>query len=173
MAETVITHTNADIDLPTEVDKDIEPDRSRTSSFTSSRLDMIALPYEGRDAVGRSRDTSAEPIYASPTSVRNDMLVVHATVPIDPERRDEAVELFHELASDSRKEDGVIKYRVATDIDDENVFRFVERYEDEEAFEVHAESDHFERFEAVLPKLLDGKPEATRFEVGSATDIDL
>lgn len=101
------------------------------------------------------------------------MLVVHATFPIDSDRRDEAVEMIRELVDDSRQEAGIIEYRVATDIEDQNVFRFVERYEDEAAFESHADTDHFERFEAALPDLLAGEPEITRFEVDSATDVEL
>lgn len=101
------------------------------------------------------------------------MLVVHATFPIDSAHRDEAVEVISELAASSRAEDGILEYRVATDIDDENRFRFFERYEDEAAFEAHAETEHFERFAAALPEMLAGEPEVTRFEVESATDVDL
>mgnify|MGYP000168046607 CR=1 FL=1 len=50
------------------------------------------------------------------------MLVVHATFPIDPNHRDRAVELMRELAEQSRAEDGIIDYRVTTDIDDSNLF---------------------------------------------------
>ena len=48
-----------------------------------------------------------------------------------------------------------------------------ERYEDEAAFGAHAETDHFEAFEAALPDLLTGKPEVTRFAVESASPVDL
>ncbi|WP_339102816.1 putative quinol monooxygenase [Haloterrigena salinisoli] len=101
------------------------------------------------------------------------MLVIHATFPIDPDRRDEALELVEELAEDSREEDGVVDYRVATDVGDPNVFRFFERYEDEAAFGSHAETDHFEAFEAALPDLLSGEPDVTRFDVESASSVEL
>jgi len=101
------------------------------------------------------------------------MLVVYAVFPIAAEHRERATELFGELAESSREEEGVIEYRVAADIDDENRFRFFEQYEDEAAFGAHAESDHFERFEAELPELLAGEPAVTRFEVASATDVEL
>ncbi|WP_394328399.1 putative quinol monooxygenase [Natrinema salaciae] len=80
---------------------------------------------------------------------------------------------FATSSNSSRKEDGIVEYRVATDVDDENLFRFFEQYEDEAAFGAHAESDHFERFAAELPELLAGEPEVTRFEVESATDVEL
>ena len=101
------------------------------------------------------------------------MLVIHATFPIDPDRRDDALELVEELAEDSRAEDGVVDYRVTTDVEDPNVFRFFERYEDEAAFGAHAETDHFETFEAALPDLLSGEPEVTRFDVESTSSVEL
>lgn len=76
-------------------------------------------------------------------------------------------------AADSVLVDAVIAYDAATDVKDPNVLRFVEQYEDAQAFEAHAESDHFAEFEAALPDLLAGEPEATRFEVAEATDLDL
>lgn len=101
------------------------------------------------------------------------MLVIHATFPVEPDRRDEAVELFRELAARSREEDGVLDYRVASDVDEPNVFRFFERYEDETAFGAHAETDHFEELEAALPDLLAGEPDVTRFDVEAAVDVDI
>lgn len=101
------------------------------------------------------------------------MIVVHATFPIDSKRRDEALELVRDLAEHSRGEEGVIDYQVATDVGDPNVFRFIEQYEDEAAFEAHSETDHFETFEAALPDLLAGEPEVTQFDVDTATDVEL
>ena len=57
--------------------------------------------------------------------------------------------------------------------DDVDLFRFFEQCEDEAAFGAHAESDHFERFEADLLELLAGEPTVTRLEVESATDVEL
>ena len=101
------------------------------------------------------------------------MIVVHATFPIDPETRDEATDLARELAERSRNEDGIIEYRVATDIEDESTLRFFEQYEDEEAFAAHGASEHFAEFEAALPELLAGEPTVTHFEVVSASELEL
>lgn len=101
------------------------------------------------------------------------MLVIHATFPIDPDSRDEALELVRDLAERSREEDGIIDYRVTTDVENPDTFRFFERYEDEDAFDAHAETDHFEMFEAALPELLAGEPEVTRFDVESASPVEL
>lgn len=101
------------------------------------------------------------------------MIVIHAEFPIEPDKRDEALDLIREVVKHSRDEDGVIEYEVATDIDNQNLFRFTEQYEDEAAFGVHAESDHFGELEAALPDLLAGEPDVTRFDVESKSDVEL
>ncbi|TKX55629.1 antibiotic biosynthesis monooxygenase [Halorubrum sp. SP3] len=101
------------------------------------------------------------------------MIVLHAVFPLDPEKRDEALDLIADLAEKSRAEPGMIDYRPATDVDDPNVVRFFEQYEDEAAFEAHSQTEHFQEFEAALPDLLAGEPEVTRFEVDSAAEMDL
>ena len=99
------------------------------------------------------------------------MLVVHAEFPV--EAREVALEYARKLAEESRKEDGVLEYRVTTDAEDENTLFFVERYEDEAAFGEHAETDHFAEFEAALPELLAGEPEVRRFEVSGSSNVEL
>ena len=101
------------------------------------------------------------------------MLVIHATFPVEPDSHEAALELTRELAERSRAEDGTIDYRVTTDVEDENVFRFFERYEDEAAFDAHAETDHFQEFAAALPDLLAGEPEVTRYDVDTASAVEL
>lgn len=101
------------------------------------------------------------------------MIVLHASFPIDPEHREEAIELADDLVERSNEESGMIDYRATVDLRDENVIRFFEQYEDEAAFEAHTETEHFQAFEERLPDLLAGEPEVRRFEVESATDLEL
>jgi len=101
------------------------------------------------------------------------MIVLHATFPLDPASRDEALDLIENLVEQSQQEDGMIDYRAATDVSDPNVVRFFEQYEDEAAFEAHSQTDHFQEFEAKLPDLLAGEPEVRRFDVESATELEL
>ena len=101
------------------------------------------------------------------------VIVLDAAFPIDPERRDDAVELFRDVAEASLAEDGVLAYRVAAGVDDENRFQFFERYEDEAAFAAHGESAHVERLGEELPELLAGEPEVTRYDVDSASAVEL
>jgi len=101
------------------------------------------------------------------------MIVIHASFPIDPEKRDEALELIETLVEQSNEEDGMIEYRATTDVQDENLVRFFEQYENEEAFLAHTQTDHFQEFESQLPGLLAGEPEVLRFDVSEATELDL
>ncbi|WP_276270986.1 putative quinol monooxygenase [Haloarcula litorea] len=101
------------------------------------------------------------------------MIVLHASFPIDPDKREEALDLIEDLVEQSQAEEGMIDYRATTDVNDPNVVRFFEQYEDEAAFEAHTQTDHFQEFEAALPDLLDGEPEILRFDVESATELDL
>ncbi|MFB6233689.1 MAG: putative quinol monooxygenase, partial [Haloarculaceae archaeon] len=96
------------------------------------------------------------------------MIVLHATVPIDAEYREDALDVIEDLAVASRAEDGVIDYRATTDVEDPNTVRFFEHYEDEAAFEAHLETDHYLAFAHALPEWLAGEPEVVRFDVSEA-----
>lgn len=98
------------------------------------------------------------------------MIVLHARVPVDPDHRDEALELVEELVSQSNREAGMIDYRAAIDIEDENTIRVFEQYEDEEAYETHTQSDHYEAFQDEIAELLAGEPTVKKFEVSDATE---
>ncbi|GAB7094375.1 putative quinol monooxygenase [Halolamina litorea] len=101
------------------------------------------------------------------------MIHVHATFPIDPEKRAEALENAAELVEASRAEAGVLEYDAATDVLEPNTLRFTELYEDEDAFGAHSESEHFEAFEAELPDLLAGEPDVVRYDVSERTELDV
>jgi quinol monooxygenase YgiN len=101
------------------------------------------------------------------------MIVLHASFPIDPDKREDALDLIENLVEQSQAEDGMIDYRATTDVNDPNVVRFFEQYEDEAAFEAHTQTDHFQEFEDALPDLLAGEPEILRFDVESMSELDL
>ncbi|MFT4882368.1 MAG: quinol monooxygenase YgiN [Natronomonas sp.] len=102
------------------------------------------------------------------------MLVIHASMPLDPEHRDEALDRIADLARTVREEeDGVLDYRATTDVNDPNVVRFVERYEDEQALATHSQTDHYQAFAEALPGWLAGEPEVLRFDVDGMSELDL
>lgn len=101
------------------------------------------------------------------------MIVLHAEFPLDPESRDEALDLIADLVEESQAEDGMIDYRAATDVSDPNLVRFTEQYEDAAAFEAHSKAAHFQAFEEALPDLLAGEPTVLQFEVDSVTELEI
>jgi quinol monooxygenase YgiN len=101
------------------------------------------------------------------------MIVLHAALPIRPEKRDEALDAAETIVEHSNQEDGVIDYRATIDIQDGNRIRFIEQYEDESALEAHLGSDHYTEFEEQLPDLLAGEPDLVQFEVSNRTEPEL
>lgn len=99
------------------------------------------------------------------------MIVLNATIPVEPNSRDDAIEAATELAQQSRQERGVVDYRVTTDSEDENVLRIFEQYEDESALDTHMESDHFGSFQSKVPDFAGGEVELYRFDVSEKTQM--
>lgn len=93
------------------------------------------------------------------------MIVLNASIPVDPDSRETAIEAATELAERSREEDGVIDYRVALDIEDDATLRVFEQYEDDAAVQSHMGSDHFEAFQGRIPEFVAGDVELHRFDV--------
>lgn len=100
------------------------------------------------------------------------MLVVKGAIPIDPAKREEALELMNHVSECSRSEEGIIDYCVAVDIDDQNMLRILEQYENEEAFNNHMKTEHVEQFMSSIPDLLAGEIDAERFDVASSSDLE-
>lgn len=101
------------------------------------------------------------------------MIVVHASIPVEPDRREEALDHVTTLAEATQAEDGVLDYSATTDVQDPNVVRFVEQYEDEAALDAHQQTDHYGEWMDVLPDVLDGGVEdieVTQFVVAESFD---
>lgn len=100
------------------------------------------------------------------------MYIIRATVPLQPDEREAGIEAARELARNCREnEAGIVDYRVAVDVDDENLLRFFELYEDGAAVAAHGEADHYQAFQEQMPAFVGGDIEAVRFEVDDATDL--
>ncbi len=99
------------------------------------------------------------------------MLIIHATMQLDSDRRDEALDVIADLAAASRKEPGIIDYNIAEDIESRGTLRFVERYEDRDALAAHQETDHYQAFDGRRDELLEGDADVTLFDVADATEL--
>ena len=98
---------------------------------------------------------------------------MHAVLPIDPDQRDEALELIQETAEQYRNDEGTLEFQASTNVDDPNRVTFFECYEDEAAIEQHRQTDHYKEFGRSIQEYLTGKPEITRYDVDSMTDIEV
>ncbi|WP_458188493.1 putative quinol monooxygenase [Haladaptatus sp. NG-WS-4] len=99
------------------------------------------------------------------------MLIVHTSIPIKSEYRAKAIKAAESLAGQSRNEDGTVRYRAMVDVENPNVLRFFEQYEDVVALEAHVETDHYRKFENELPKLVNGELETIRVRVDDSETI--
>ena len=97
------------------------------------------------------------------------MILMLAEMPVASDSREAALDLCEELAEQSRAEDGVVDYRVTTDIEAPDTVRVIERYEDADAVDAHMSSDHFKSFQTAIASHLAGEPELYRYEVDSKT----
>lgn len=76
-------------------------------------------------------------------------------------------EQFHqiteELIANSRKEAGVVTYKLFKSTENDNEFLFFEEYADKQAMEQHSKSDHFNKFMEAVKPLLAGEPRLEMF----------
>ncbi|WP_436348711.1 putative quinol monooxygenase [Natronorubrum sp. FCH18a] len=101
------------------------------------------------------------------------MIVIHASFPIDPDRRETALEEISQLVEKSHAEDGVLTYQAMTDLQDPTIIRIFEQYEDETALKSHTMSAHLQAFQDTLPELLAGEPEVIRYEIENETPLEM
>lgn len=97
------------------------------------------------------------------------MIVKHSEVPVKAESRERALKAMEWMAIESRAEPGVIDYRVTVDIEEPNVLRIVEQYEDSEAAQSHESSEHLDEFQRRIEPCLAGDATLYSFDVVEKT----
>jgi quinol monooxygenase YgiN len=93
------------------------------------------------------------------------MIIVHGTIPIRADRRDEALQLMRWMEDSSRIEDGCLTYEFFVGLSDPNTLLLFQEWESAEALAQHFDTEHMERFLEKLPKVLDGKIHTRRYAV--------
>ncbi len=78
------------------------------------------------------------------------MLTLIAMIKAKPENRRLVREKCLCMLEPTRKEEGCVNYDFHDDNDDENIFVFIENWENEEALEKHGESEHLKKFKQSL-----------------------
>lgn len=95
------------------------------------------------------------------------MIVVAGSVPVRPDRREQAVAAVLEVAEKTRSEAGCISYRFSSDLADANLFLIFEEWETDEALRAHFETEHLKAFRQLMPGLVAGAPKIRRYVVSS------
>jgi quinol monooxygenase YgiN len=94
------------------------------------------------------------------------MLILAVTLPINPDRRAEAVEIALRMTAETHKEEGCLAYTFHSPLDDPNTFFVYEEWASQEALDIHIQSDHMKVFQSGISGVLAGAAEVKRYEVG-------
>ncbi len=87
------------------------------------------------------------------------MISVIAKVPVQPEKREEALAAVNKLMSGVAEEDGTLLYTLNIDENNPDTFVFIERYKDMAALTLHSSTPHFKAFMQASAEFAAGPPE--------------
>lgn len=92
------------------------------------------------------------------------MITIIAKSIVKEGMKDKFLEKATELIKSSRAEKGCISYNLYEDINDSKIMTFIEEWIDENAIQIHNNSEHFTRIVPELAKLREGKPELNLYK---------
>ncbi len=95
------------------------------------------------------------------------MIIVHGSIPIRPERREQALDMARSMTTETRKELGCLSYNFYSGVSDPNTLMLFQEWESIEALTSHFESAHMEEFLRQLPDVIDGEIVTKRYAVDS------
>ena len=87
------------------------------------------------------------------------MIAVIAKVPLQAERKEDALAAVKKLMAEVAKEEGTLYYTLNIDDKNPNTLVFVERYQDMDALAVHSATPHFKEFMEKAMAFSAGQPE--------------
>jgi quinol monooxygenase YgiN len=89
------------------------------------------------------------------------MIAVIAKLPIQPGKKEEALEAVKKLMTQVAKEEGTLSYTLNIEKNSPDTLVFIERYLDMNALTVHSSSLHFKEFMEKAMSFAAGQPEIT------------
>lgn len=95
------------------------------------------------------------------------MIIVHGTIPIRPELREEALGLARVMTEETQKEPGCISYDFYVGLSDPNTLLLFQEWADMDALMAHFQTAHMETFLAQLPGVVAGEITTRRYAVQS------
>ena len=93
------------------------------------------------------------------------MIILAVTLPIKPDRREEAVQIALQMQSETHREPGVLAYTFHAPLDAPNTFFVYEEWPSQEALDYHNKSDHMKVFQGRISEVLDGSVEVKRYDI--------
>ncbi|MED1204170.1 putative quinol monooxygenase [Heyndrickxia acidicola] len=96
------------------------------------------------------------------------MIIIHAYFKVNPQNRNEFLELAEMVTNSSQAEDGNISYQYYEAPEGTNHFLFLEKWKDEKAIQEHEQTSHFKSFVKEVEKLIN---EPFKADLYSATVI--
>lgn len=84
----------------------------------------------------------------------SEYIVCTAKILVKEDKIDEVLKIFAELKNNSPKEPGCLRYELHRDVDNHNLFLFVDRFKDMDAFNFHCQQEYtIKYFDHILPGL--------------------
>ncbi|MDP4162316.1 MAG: putative quinol monooxygenase [Bacillota bacterium] len=93
------------------------------------------------------------------------MIVIHAFIKVNPEKRDEFLEAANLVMEGSKAEEGNISYHLYEDTKESNAFVMVEEWKDLDAVRFHGGTPHYLTFGSMSKGLLLEAPRVERYEI--------
>jgi quinol monooxygenase YgiN len=97
------------------------------------------------------------------------MIVVIGRVRCDPENRAALAAALERMQTESRKEEGCIRYGFFAAVEDENSFVAVEEWADRETLDRHFAQPHLREFAQKLGELVSERPEVAIHEIAGTS----
>ncbi|WP_338452452.1 putative quinol monooxygenase [Niallia oryzisoli] len=92
------------------------------------------------------------------------MIIIHANIKVNEPYREIFLEEARLVTKQSQAESGNISYQYYENPEEVNSFIFVEKWNDEEAIQLHEETSHFKRFINVVEPIVAEPIHAELFE---------
>ncbi|HLK59986.1 MAG TPA: putative quinol monooxygenase [Chthonomonadaceae bacterium] len=99
------------------------------------------------------------------------MIVVAGSVTVRPDQRERAVAAAVKMVAATQQEAGCLKYDMYSDLSNPNRIFVFEEWESDAALMAHFQTPHMAEFAGILPEVLAGPPDITRYEVASSARL--
>ncbi len=99
------------------------------------------------------------------------MIVVTGHITVAPDHRDAALAGIADLVAATRAEDGNLEYRYSADLGEPDRINIEERWESEDALNIHAATAHMATFFGLIAPCIGGSVSIVRYDVSGSSTI--